>query len=137
VVFFEHFRIDLKLTRNISFSRSSAVSTIFGVNWDSVATKLIDAGTTYCGSGYFVELDAGSEHARRGGHERKLGHRPDKSQWAEGQRCCPLERGEIGPDLFCKACEFCLRLIRPMRRASALDIDANDRKEKCREPPAR
>src|SRR5262249_15610006 len=39
------------LTRKISFSRSSAVSTLFGVNWASVATKLIVAGTTYCGNG--------------------------------------------------------------------------------------
>src|SRR4029077_15042938 len=34
------------LMRNISFWRSSAVSTLFGVNWASVATKLIVAGTT-------------------------------------------------------------------------------------------
>src|SRR5215831_8839500 len=39
------------LTRNISFCRSSAVSTLFGVNWASVATKLIVAGMTYCGMG--------------------------------------------------------------------------------------
>ena len=39
------------LTRNISFSRSSAVSTLFGVNWASVATKLMVAGRTYCGIG--------------------------------------------------------------------------------------
>src|SRR5262249_6678920 len=39
------------LTRNISFCRSSAVSTLFGVNWASVATKLIVAGMTYWGIG--------------------------------------------------------------------------------------
>src|SRR5262245_3882662 len=39
------------LTRNISFCRSSAVSTLFGVNWASVATKLIVAGMTYWGMG--------------------------------------------------------------------------------------
>ena len=32
------------MTRNISFSRSSAVSTLFGVNWASVATKLMSCG---------------------------------------------------------------------------------------------
>src|SRR6476619_438179 len=39
------------LTRKISFSRSSVVSTLFGVNWASVATKLTVPGTTYCGNG--------------------------------------------------------------------------------------
>src|SRR5262245_19241666 len=39
------------LTRNINFSRSSAVSTLFGVNWASDATKLTVAGITYCGIG--------------------------------------------------------------------------------------
>src|SRR5262249_39404241 len=39
------------LTRNISFCRSSAVSTLFGVNWASVATKLIVAGMMYWGMG--------------------------------------------------------------------------------------
>src|SRR5262249_34283455 len=39
------------LTRNISFSRSSPVSTVFGVNCASAATKLTEAGTTYCGTG--------------------------------------------------------------------------------------
>src|SRR5262245_42800211 len=39
------------LTRNISFCRSSAVSTLFGVNWASVATKLIVAGMIYWGMG--------------------------------------------------------------------------------------
>ena len=39
------------LTRNISFSRSSWVSTVFGVNCASAATKLTEAGTTYWGTG--------------------------------------------------------------------------------------
>src|SRR6266481_540387 len=39
------------LTRNISFCRSSGVSTLFGVNWASVATKLMVAGMTYWGMG--------------------------------------------------------------------------------------
>src|SRR5262249_20910043 len=39
------------LTRNISFSRSSAISTSFGVNCASAATKLTEAGTTYWGAG--------------------------------------------------------------------------------------
>ena len=38
------------MTRNISFSRSSAVSTVFGVNCASVATKVTFAGNTYPGS---------------------------------------------------------------------------------------
>src|SRR5262249_27853415 len=41
----------LSLTRISSFCRSSSVSTLFGVNWASVATKLIVAGMTYCGIG--------------------------------------------------------------------------------------
>jgi hypothetical protein len=33
------------------FARSSAVSTVFGVNWASVATKLTVNGTTFDGCG--------------------------------------------------------------------------------------
>src|SRR4029079_9747227 len=52
------------LTRKISFSRSSAVSTLFGVNWASVATKLTVAGTTYCGNGSRI-IRASSPSASR------------------------------------------------------------------------
>src|SRR5262245_7208395 len=52
------------LTRKISFSRSSVVSTLFDVNWASVATKLTVAGTTYCGNGSRI-IRASSPSASR------------------------------------------------------------------------
>ncbi len=38
------------LIRNVSFCRSSAVSTVLGVNWATSATKVTLAGMTNCGA---------------------------------------------------------------------------------------
>ena len=49
------------LMRNISFCRSCAVSTVFGVNWATSATKVTWAGMTNCGSGVEHEPDLGAQ----------------------------------------------------------------------------
>ena len=60
------------LTRNISFSRSLAVSTVLGVNWATSATKDTWAGITYCGAASSTSrtsVPSGDLAGRRGGQE--------------------------------------------------------------------
>ena len=73
------------LTRNISFSRSSWVSTVFGVNCASAATKLTEAGTTYCGTASRMMRASLPKLKSAGGRRRQEDRHVNVLQVKDGQ----------------------------------------------------
>ncbi len=72
------------LTRNISFCRSSAVSTVLGVNCATSATNVALAGITYCGAASSTRRTSAADRRRA---------RPARSA---GRRSCRRRRGRPG-----------------------------------------